>query len=71
MSDLIATIRLERVDPMPGCSPLASPTDAVTDSGAAEAASFELADEAELAARRDRYRNRYPMHAAGWWGATR
>ena len=68
MGDMIATIRLERVDTVPGCSPLdATPPG----DDAVEPVLLGQADESVLAARRKRYRAHYPLQPAAWWGATR
>lgn len=67
MGDMIASLRLERVDPVPGCSALgAPPTD-----GALEPAAIEPVDDSVLIARRDHYQERYPLDPAPWWVATR
>ena len=66
MKDTIATIRLERVDPVPGCSGL-SPVDHPEAAG--EPATLGSVDDSVLDARREHYRERYPMDAATWWGA--
>ena len=68
MRELIAEIRLERVDPVLGCSPLATEPD--EDDGS-ERRSIEPADEEVLAARREHYRARYPLDGAAWWGEVR
>ena len=64
MRDLIADIRLERIDPVPGCSILA-PLGAV----AVTPARPELrpATDAELTARTEHYQQRYPMPPMSWW----
>ena len=67
MRDLIASLRLERVDPVPGCSDLA-PHDA--DDRATEQRQIEPVDEAVLSSRSDEYRERYPLTPAAWWGAA-
>ena len=64
MRDMIASIRLERVDPVPACSDLA-PHDA--DDPEIEQRQFQPVDEDVLASRRARYRQRYPLTAAAWW----
>jgi quinol monooxygenase YgiN len=66
MRDLIASLRLEWVDPVPGCSDLA-PRDA--DDQPIERRHIEPVDEAVLASRSDHYRDRYPPTPAAWWGA--
>jgi quinol monooxygenase YgiN len=66
MKDMIATIRLERVDPVPGCSDLSG---VGRGEAAFEPSSIGSVDDAELRARSDRYRERYPPDAATWWGA--
>ncbi len=73
MRELIAELRLERVEPVDGCSPLGSPVvdaDADADADADEIA-IEPSDESVLAARRDHYRTRYPLDRAPWWGGVR
>jgi quinol monooxygenase YgiN len=67
MRDMIASIRLERVDPVPGCSALAPPD---ADGEEIEQRQFEAVDEAVLASRYVRYRERYPLTPAPWWDAT-
>ncbi|MEO8265036.1 MAG: antibiotic biosynthesis monooxygenase family protein [Ilumatobacteraceae bacterium] len=67
MKDMITTIRLERVDPVPGCSEL-SPIDRADAS--TEPTALGSVDDALLDARREHYRERYPLDAATWWGAT-
>lgn len=66
MRDFITSLRLERVDPVPGCSDLAT-------SGPAgetiEPTPLGSVDESVLASRRDHYRQRYPLTPATWWGA--
>jgi quinol monooxygenase YgiN len=68
MGAMIASIRLERVDPVPGCSQLASTPPADEAVGPSP---LGQADESVLAARRERYRERYPLRPASWWGAAR
>jgi quinol monooxygenase YgiN len=64
MRDFIASIRIEHVDPVPGCSPLASsPPHTVGDE-------IEPVDAAVLGARSEHYRERYPLDAASWWGTA-
>jgi quinol monooxygenase YgiN len=67
MRDMIASIRLERVDPVPGCSGLA-PHD--VDDEAIGQRQFQPVDEDVLASRRAGYRERYPLIAAAWWDET-
>ena len=67
MGDMIASLRLERVDPVPGCSELAPPTTA----GEFEATTIEPVDDAVLVARTDHYRERYPLDPPTWWSAIR
>jgi quinol monooxygenase YgiN len=66
MRDLITSLRLERVDPVPGCSQLATPSSADTTT---EPTPLGTVDESVLSTRRDHYRERYPLNAATWWGA--
>lgn len=66
MRDMIASIRLERVDPVPGCSELAPP---LTAGGVIEPTPIGPVDEPVLAARGDHYRERYPLNPAAWWGS--
>jgi quinol monooxygenase YgiN len=61
MRELIDSLRLERVEPVAGCSPLA-PHPGELD----PTSSFGAVDEEELDRRRADYRGRYPQ-----WGATR
>jgi quinol monooxygenase YgiN len=64
MRDLISTMRLEQVDPVPGCSLLApSPTAAVDQA-------IEPVEAHVLSARREHYRERYPLDPAAWWGTA-
>jgi quinol monooxygenase YgiN len=65
MRELIAELRLERVDPVAGCSALARTPS--PEYRAVPDASGPI-DEAAVRARRDHYRLRYPMHRAAWWG---
>lgn len=69
MRELIAELRLERVEPVLGCSPLA-PTEAMFAGSTAEVGTAELgpADDEVLAQRREHYRVRYPLARAAWWG---
>ena len=67
MGDMIASLRLERVDPVPGCSEFAPPP---TD-GALEPAAIEPVDDSVLIARSEHYRERYPLEPATWWSAMR
>ncbi len=82
MRELIAEIRLERVDPVVGCSPLATETTEPDEgpgsegpgsgrSGGSAPRSIEPADHEVLAARREHYRARYPMNGAAWWDGLR
>jgi quinol monooxygenase YgiN len=66
MKDMIAAIRLERVDPVPGCSDLA-PVDRAEAS--IEPTRLGSVDDVVLQARSEHYRQRYPLDAATWWGA--
>ena len=66
MKDVIATIRLERVDPVPGCSQLTLDPPAET---AIEPTTLGSVDDSVLAARGEHYRERYPLDKATWWGA--
>ncbi len=68
MRELIAEIRLERVDPVLGCSPLAAEP---AEGDGSEQRMIEPADEVVLAARREHYRARYPLDGAPWWGEVR
>ena len=63
MGDMIASIRLERVDPVPGCSQLAQPT--TTDG--LEPTPLGSVDDSVLVARSEHYRERYPLHPPTWW----
>ena len=67
MKDMIATIGLQRVDPVPGCSEL-SPVGRAP--AADEPGALGSVDDAELDARREHYRERYPLDSATWWGAV-
>lgn len=66
MKDMIATIGLERVDPVPGCSELSAVDHA---EAAGEPVTLVSVDDAVLDARREHYRERYPLDPATWWGA--
>jgi quinol monooxygenase YgiN len=65
MRDHIADMRLERVDPVSGCSPLAARLDAITVRPLGEPTTADLVDRAA------KYRDRYPLAPATWWGAAR
>ncbi len=66
MRDVIVSIRLERVDPVPGCSELAA---SPTGDGATDRTLLGPVAESVLIARSDHYRERYPLNPATWWGA--
>ncbi len=62
MRDLIADMDLERVDPVEGCSPLGgeAPSTGVRP--------LEEPDAATMEERAAKYRDRYPLTQAAWWG---
>jgi quinol monooxygenase YgiN len=64
MRDMIVEIRLERIDPIRGCSVLAP-----GESGAVSEGGPDLSPpaDAELAARHEHYQHRYPQAAMSWW----
>lgn len=66
MKDMISAIRLERVDPVPGCSDV-SPVDRAE--APIELTTLGPVDDAVLGARSEHYRERYPLDPAAWWGA--
>lgn len=66
MRDFITSLRLERVDPVPGCSELATPISA---DETIEPTPLGPVDESVLTTRRDHYRERYPLNPSTWWGA--
>ncbi len=64
MRDMIVEIRLERIDPIPGCSILAPVGGVVV---TAVRPDLSPPNDAELAARTEHYQQRYPMSAVSWW----
>ncbi|MEP7113291.1 MAG: antibiotic biosynthesis monooxygenase family protein [Ilumatobacteraceae bacterium] len=66
MRDLITSLRLECVDPVPGCSELAMPNSAEE---TIEPTPLGSVDESVLTTRGDHYRERYPLKPPTWWGA--
>lgn len=64
MRDMILEIRLELIDPIPGCSILAPVGEAAV---ASVGADLSPPSAAELMARTEHYRQRYPMSAMSWW----
>jgi quinol monooxygenase YgiN len=64
MRDLIESMRIERVDPVPGCSPLAP------ESSPAAHELIEPVDQSVLLARSEHYRERYPLDPASWWATA-
>jgi quinol monooxygenase YgiN len=66
MRDMIVEIRLEPIDPIPGCSILAAPKDAATSGGP----DLSPPSDAELAERTEHYQRRYPLAPPPWWPAA-
>jgi quinol monooxygenase YgiN len=64
MRDLIGDMDLERVDPVPGCSPLSEAATAVV------VRPLEEPDAKTMEDRAAKYRDRYPLTQAAWWGAV-
>lgn len=64
MRDMIVEIRLERIDPIPGCSTLAPVGDATDLSVRSD---LSPPTDAELAARSEHYQRRYPSSLVSWW----
>jgi quinol monooxygenase YgiN len=64
MRDMIVDIRLERIDPIPGCSILAPIDQAAVAVGEPV---LSPPTDAELTARTEHYQQRYPMPAMSWW----
>lgn len=65
MRDIIANIELERVELVPGCSPLAEPFEVTPIRSLIDVDGETLAD------RSAQYRNRYPLAPSQWWGELR
>ena len=68
MRDLIAELRLERVDPLVGGLVVAAER---ADRRGSQRSDIGPADDAVLDARRQHYRARYPLDDAAWWGEVR
>jgi quinol monooxygenase YgiN len=64
MRDMIVEIRLERIDPIPGCSVLAPVGEVAVPEGEPD---LSPPSDAELTARSDHYQQRYPMSGMSWW----
>jgi quinol monooxygenase YgiN len=64
MRDLIVEIRLERIDPIPGCSILAPGVEVEVASVGPE---LSPPSDAELSARTEHYQQRYPLSPMTWW----
>lgn len=64
MRDMIVEIRLERIDPVPGCSILAPVGDATAISVEPD---LSPPTDAELEARAEHYKRRYPSSPVFWW----
>jgi quinol monooxygenase YgiN len=67
MRDMIVAIRLEPIDPIPGCSILAPAGDVAITSARRE---LPQAADTELAARTEHYQRRYPLPPPSWWRHT-
>ncbi len=64
MRDMIVEIRLERIDPILGCSILA-PVGEVA--GTSIEPDLSPPSDAELTARTEHYQQRYPLSSISWW----
>lgn len=63
MRDLIASLELERLDPISGCSPFSPADGGPTD----DRPPLVEAPEVVLAERTAHYAERYPLEPASWW----
>jgi quinol monooxygenase YgiN len=64
MRDMIVEIRLERIDPISGCSILAPVSEVAV---ASVGPDLSRPTDAELTARSTHYEQRYPLSPVSWW----